>query len=491
MDGQAFDQHSVGLSGIEGREGTWRDAEDGELAGSNVEHGRVDSTIRFRLELEPHASGRVHYWIAAGTSTREALYIHKNVQENGLDYYLQASALWWHEWLEPVRRSAEKFDPKRRRLFVQSALVIKAHTDKRGAVIASTDTTMLNYSRDAYAYCWPRDGSYALWPLIRLGYVAEPRRFFEFARRGLHSSGYLMHKYQADGALGSSWHPYVHDDIVAPPIQEDETALTLFMFTQFYHVQKDPKLLSEFYENFIKRMADFLAGYIDESTGLPRPSYDLWEENFIVSTYTTSVVYAGLEAAAELAELADDPDSAVRWRSAADDIQHAATKQLFDSDKGVLIKGLRPVNGGYEQDNTIDLSSFYGAFMFGLFEPDGEHVRRTLDAIRERFMHGNPVEGLPRYENDYYHRHNPDLPGNWWFITTLWLAQYGTELGDHRLTEEVLDWVETHMASSGMLAEQIDPDTLAPLSVSPLVWSHAEYMATLLDTLPPGAHKHA
>lgn len=485
-----FDQHSVGLSGIEGREGTYRDAEDGELAGSNVEHGRVDSTIRFRLELAPHESGRVHYWIAAGTSTREALYVHKNVRENGLNHYLQASAIWWHEWIEPVRHVSEKLPPQHRRLFIHSALVIKAHTDKRGAVIASTDTSMLNYSRDAYAYCWPRDGAYALWPLIRLGYVSEPRRFFEFCRRGLHSNGYLMHKYQADGALGSSWHPYVHGNIVAPPIQEDETALTLFMFTQFYHIQKDKKLLIEFYDGFIKRMADFLATYTDESTGLPKPSYDLWEENFITSTYTTSVVYGGLEAAAELAEIAEDPDSAVRWRSAADDIKLAARKHLFDPDRGILVKGLRPTENGYEKDGTLDLSSFYGAFMFGLFEPDGEEIRRTVDEIRRVFMHGQMVEGVPRYENDNYLRTDSNLPGNWWFITTLWLAQYGTELGDKRLTEEVLSWVEQHMAFSGMLSEQIDPNTLRPISVSPLVWSHAEYMATILDSISTGTNDH-
>lgn len=482
-NGDPFDQHTVGLSGIEGREGTYRDADDGELEGGNVEHGRVDSTIRFRLELAAHESARVHYWIAAGTSTREALYVHKNVRENGLDHYLNTSALWWHEWIEPVRKVSEKLPEHRRRLFMHSALVVKAHTDKRGAVIASTDTSMLNYSRDAYAYCWPRDGAYALWPLIRLGYVSEPRRFFEFCRRGLHASGYLMHKYQADGALGSSWHPYVHGNTTAPPIQEDETALVLFMFTQFYHIQKDRKLLVEFYDSFIAKMADFLCSYTDETTGLPRPSYDLWEENFITSTYTTSVVYAALEAAAELAEEAEDPDSAVRWRSAADDIKLAAHKHLFDQGRGLLIKGLRPNDDGYDRDTTLDLSSFYGAFMFGLFEPDGDEVRRTLDAIRNIFMEGKTVAGLPRYENDYYYRMNPSLPGNWWFITTLWLGQYGTELGDRRLTEEVLEWVESHGASSGMLSEQIDPDTARAVSVSPLVWSHAEYMATLLDTM--------
>jgi GH15 family glucan-1,4-alpha-glucosidase len=44
-------------------------------------------------------------------------------------------------------------------------IILKSQIDKRGAIIASTDTSMLHYSRDAYSYCWPRDGAYALWPL--------------------------------------------------------------------------------------------------------------------------------------------------------------------------------------------------------------------------------------------------------------------------------------------------------------------------------------
>ncbi len=477
-----FDQHSIGLFGIEGREGTYRDADDGELAGSDVEHGRVDSTLRFRLRLGPFDSRRVHYWIAAGTSLREALYVHKSVEDHGLDTFLHATSLWWHDWLAPARKAAEKLDVHERRLFVHSAMVVKSHTDKRGAVIASTDTTMLNYSRDAYAYCWPRDGAYALWPLIRMGYVAEPRRFFEFTRRALHHSGYLMHKYQADGALGSSWHPYVHGDVSAPPIQEDETALVLFMFGQFYHVQKDPRLLTEFYENFIKRMADFLAGYLDDETGLPRPSYDLWEEHFLTSTYTTAVVFAALQTAAELAELADDPDSAVRWRSVADDLYDKAHKHLFNRERNHFFKGIRHEDGGLSYDGTIDISSFFGAYMFGLFPLGGEELEASFRTIRQLFMDDGQL-GLPRYENDDYHRNPQTGLGNFWFIASLWLAQYAHEVGDGTLRERILKWLHDRVDGSLMLAEQLNPVTSEALSVSPLVWSHAEYMATQLDLI--------
>ena len=111
----------------------------------------------------------------------------------------------------------------------------------------------------------------------------------------------MMHKYRADGALGSSWHPYVHGDMVAPPIQEDETAIVVFMFAQFYHTQQDSALIKDFYGSMIVPMAEFLAEYVDSSSGLPKPSYDLWEQDYMTTTYSTAVTYGGLLAAAELA----------------------------------------------------------------------------------------------------------------------------------------------------------------------------------------------
>lgn len=484
---QHFDQHSIGLFGIEGREGTYRDADDGELACSSVEHGRVDSTLRFKVELAPHESARVHYWIAAGTSISEALYVHKKIQDVGLDARLHGTVMWWHEWLKPVRHAADKLPVAKRRLFLHSAMVVKSHIDKRGAVIASTDTTMLNYSRDAYAYSWPRDAAYALWPLIRLGYVQEPRRFFEFARRGLHQNGYLLHKYQADGALGSSWHPYVHGSITAPPIQEDETALTLFMFGQFYAAQKDDRLLREFYDSFIKKMANFLAGYIDDLTGLPKPTYDLWEEFFMTTTYTTSLVFAALQSAAELAERADDSDSAVRWRSASDDIYEYAHKRLFNADRGYFYKGISVENGAIVPDETIDLSAFFGAYMFGLFPLDSDEVKRSFDTLVTKIMKPD-FPGLPRYENDNYHRNEQTGLGNFWFITSLWVAQYAQESGNSALRDKIVEWVEASAGTTHMLSEQVNPVSGEALSVSPLVWSHAEYMATLLDMVDGESH---
>jgi len=484
-DGKPFDQHSVGLFGIEGHEGTYRDADDGELAGGNVEHGRVDSTIRFKVQVEAHSSQRVHYWVAVGSSIREALYIDKQMRHDGLSSRLHSTAKWWHEWLQPAINAAAKLDPLYQDSFVRSVMIVKSQIDKRGAVIASTDSSMLNYYRDAYAYCWPRDGALVLWPLIRMGYTEEPYRFFEFCRRVMHPTGYLMHKYRADGGLGASWHPYVHEGgLTAPPIQEDETALVVFVLAQFYEQHKDPKLLRDFYVSMIHPMANWMADFIDETTGLPRPSYDLWEEKFLTTTFTVSIVYAALLAAADLADAAGDKKSAVRWRAAANDIYESAHKYLYNTKRKCFYKGLIVKNGLIEYDEVIDASSIYGAFMFGLF-PIGspemtdsvETFKRTLETLN------SGIVAFPRYENDPYHRVDPNSNGNWWFITTLWIAQYSLETGEPELARSIIAWVVGISMQSSIMAEQISPVDHSLISPSPLTWSHAEYLSTLLDTI--------
>lgn len=480
---EPFDQHSIGIFGIEGFEGTFRDAEDGELSGANVEHGKVDSTIRFTLNVNAHSSERVHYWIAAGSSTRDALYIDKKIRHDGVLGRLRSTATWWHEWLKPALAVSEKLPKAHRNSFLQSVMTIKSHIDNRGAVIASTDSSLLNYSRDAYAYSWPRDGAYVLWPLIRMGYTEEPYRFFEFCKRGLHPSGYLMHKYRADGGLGASWHSYVHDGEVAPPIQEDETALVVFVFAQLYETRKDHRLLDDFYSSMIRPMADWMTEYIDETTGLPKPSYDLWEEVFMTTTYTTSVVYAGLLSAADMAEDAGDSDSAVKWRAKADDIAAAAHKHLFNDERQVFYKGLRVQDGVITKDATIDMSSIFGAFMFGLFSKESPELNAAIRTAYNVFSDQQTIEAYPRYENDAYRRTETSGQGNWWVITTLWMAQYYIETGQSDKATSILDWTQTTATTTGMLPEQVDPGSGTPIAPAPLAWSHAEYLATLLDSL--------
>jgi GH15 family glucan-1,4-alpha-glucosidase len=91
--------------------------------------------------------------------------------------------------------------------------------------------------------------------------------------------------------------------------------------------------------------------------------------------------------------------------------------------------------------------------------------------------------GIPRYENDPYRRSDPSVNGNWWFITTLWHAQYLLEKGHTEDAQFILDWTLRHSLSTGMLSEQINPINDEVIAPAPLTWSHAEYVSTVLDLI--------
>lgn len=486
-DGAPFDQYSVGVYAIEGHEGTFKDAEDGVLSGNAVEHGSVDSVMGFNLFIEAHGSKRLAYWVAAGLEHREALNIFRRIRIEGVHKRMLKTAVSWRNWLQPASNYLYHIDEEFSDPFIKSLLILKAHIDKRGAVMAAVDTTMLNYSRDAYAYCWPRDAAFVLWPLLRIGYHEEVKNFLYFCRHALQPEGYLMHKYLTDGTLGSSWHPYCIAGRVVPPIQEDETAIVLFLLGQYYEATKDGKALQEFYDPLVRPAANFLASYIDDITKLPHATYDLWEEKFLTTTYTTAVVYAALLASARLAEVMGRQQEFLRWQAVADDIRHSARNLLFNKDKQYFYKGfLRTKDGdGHavtNYDETIDVSSFYGAFMFGLFDIDSDEIEQSYLTLERTFSFTDKeASAIPRYEYDNYNRTDPNSLGNPWFVTTLWMAQYYIETGRAPQARRIINWVKDRMLESGVLSEQINSQTGRFSSVAPLAWSQAEFVNTVID----------
>ncbi|HEY5152721.1 MAG TPA: glycoside hydrolase family 15 protein, partial [Candidatus Saccharimonadales bacterium] len=297
---ETFDQYAVGNYAVEGKAGTFKDAEDGELSDNAVEHGGVDSVLRFRNVTKPHESFGVDYWVVAANSQTDAQVVHTHLKYYPISERMERVRQHWQKWMSPAAKQLDAIPSPVLPMTRKSLLIVKAHCDDRGSVLASGDSSIFNYGRDYYCYCWPRDAAYAIWPLIRLGIYDEANRFFEFARDTMHRDGYLMHKYQPDRAIGSTWHPLVHNRHKELAIQEDETAIVLYMIGEYYRCSQDKKLVMNFYHTFIKPCAMFIGHYIDEETDLPHASYDLWEERFLTSTYTACTVIAGLEAAVEL-----------------------------------------------------------------------------------------------------------------------------------------------------------------------------------------------
>jgi GH15 family glucan-1,4-alpha-glucosidase len=476
-DGTDFDQYAVGNYAIEGKAGTFKDAEDGELSENAVEHGGVDSVIRLRKDIPGNSSAVFDYWIIAASTQNDAQNIHNTFKHHPMLDRLEHTRSNWHHWMSSGEVTLPDFHGRSLR---HSLLIIKAHCDDRGSVLASGDSSIFNYGRDYYCYCWPRDAAYALWPLIRLGQYREARNFFEFARDTMHKDGYLMHKYQPDRAIGSTWHPLVHGRRKELAIQEDETASVLFMIGEYFESTGDQAFVQSMYHSFIAPCANFMTNFIDDETGLPHASYDLWEEKFLTSTYTVCTVIAGLETAAKLAQVVEAPDDAIKWERAAQAIRDNLHK-LYHTD-GYFIKGLLVGEDGViTYDNTLDISSLYGPFMYANLPLDDPRLVSTAEHVERRITNVTDSGGVLRYEQDNYFLTKQQYIGNPWIVSTLWLAQYYFTVGNKTRAQELLDWALARELPSGVLSEQFDPETAAPLGVTPLVWSHAEMVNTLLD----------
>ncbi len=472
---ESFDQFAVGNYGIEGKAGTFSDAEDGELSGNAVEHGGVDSVIRFQRHIRGGQSVIVNYWIIAASSQSDAQDIHADYQHKQMEDRLQNVRQYWQHWF----KSGHPINDQHRRDVQHSLLVIKAHCDERGSVLASGDSSIFNYGRDYYCYCWPRDAMYALWPLIRLGHYKETQTFLEFARDTMHKDGYLMHKYQPDRAIGSTWHPLLHNRHKELAIQEDETASVIYLLGVYYEASHDKIFVENLYHSFVVPCANFMSRFIDDKTGLPHASYDLWEEKFLTSTYSVCLVIAALETASKLAALVDQPDDGLRWKKAADGIRENLDMLCHD---GAFIKGfLLKEDGELEYDNTMDISNLYGAYMFAHLKLDDPRIVATAQAVEERLANTTPDGGVIRYEHDNYFLTKHQYSGNPWIVTTLWLAQYYQVTQQYDKAAQLLDWAISHELPSGVLSEQFDPEDGSPLGVTPLVWSHAEMVNTILD----------
>jgi glucoamylase len=479
-------QWACGLKEIHGLEGTWRDAEDGDLSAEAVAHGSVDSCIGFNIPLPAGQNRTLYTWLAVGFNFEEVVRLNRLVRRRGPESFIKRTQDYWHLWLTSHRPDFGDLPHEIRDLYLTSLLIIRTQVDANGAIIAANDSDISTAVRDTYSYMWPRDGALVANALNQAGYIDLPREFFRFCTRSLTREGYLLHKFNPDGTLASSWHPWYREGRKVLPIQEDETALVIWALWEHFDRFCDVEFIKPLFRSLIIPAADFLDQYRDAETGLPLPSYDLWEERRGVLAWTIAAVWGGLAAAANFAEAFGDTDRADRYRNAADEIKVGTDTHLWRPDLNRFARMIeRTKEDSYQVDDVIDVS-MVGLWKFGMYPVDSPKILATMEAIRERLWVKTEVGGIARYENDRYHQVSQDIenvPGNPWYISTLWLSEWYAAVAktkdDLDRSKKLMEWTAERALRSGVLAEQVNPYTNDPLSVSPLTWSHATFITTV------------
>lgn len=483
-------QYATGTKRFQGAEGTWRDAEDGVLEGNPIAQGSVDSTISFRLFLPPRGEQVLYYWIVVGENFTEVRNLNNYVLEQTPPTIFEKVETYWQRWVNRHTFNFGNLTPEIIELFKRSLLIMRTQIDRKGAIVAATDSDILQFNRDHYCYVWPRDGALVALALIKAGYPELTENFFLFCQRGLTEEGYLLHKYNPDGTPGSSWHPWICGNKPQLPIQEDETALVLFALWEYYQRVRDLDFLQSLYRNLVLPAADFLVRYIYPELNLPIESYDLWEERRGIFTFTTAAVYGGLMAAANFARLFADGSKTEEYERTAQQLRKGMLEHLYDDSLGRFIRGVYiDQEGNLHRDLTLE-SSLFGLFEFGAFEPADPKVIATMQAIEAGLRVKTEVGGIARYTDDHYFQKSRDIenvPGNPWLICTLWLSEWyiacATAPEHLKRPLQILQWVARHALKTGILPEQLHPYTGEPVSVAPLTWAHGTFVLAVLKYL--------
>jgi glucoamylase len=488
-------QWACGLKEIRNLQGTWKDAEDGLLEGGVVAHGSVDSTIGFNLKVKAGKTRLLYYWMAVGSDFDVVTTVNRMVRHRGPQFFIDRTIAFWRLWLHMHMPDMQELPEKVSDLYHRSLLTIRTQIDNGGAVIAANDSDVTSDVRDTYSYMWPRDGSLTIHALNKAGYLDLPRAFFQFCNQVHSREGFLLHKYNPDSSLASSWLPWMVDGQKHLPIQEDETSLVLWALWEHFSRNGDVEFIKPLYRSMICPLADFIASYRDSETGLPLPSYDLWEERRGILAWTVASTWGGLAAAANFARAFGEAERAQAYHQAAAEIKAGTEKYLWQPRLKRFVRMVnRKADGSWDVDAVID-ASLVGLWQFGMFSADHAKIISTMRAIQKELWVQTDVGGVARYTNDHYHQVSQDIakvPGNPWFICTLWLAEWyaltAKRTEDLKPALDLLVWVAGHALPSGILAEQVDPYIDQPLSVSPLTWSHAAYVSTVLTYLQRRRH---
>lgn len=442
-------------------------------------------------EIQPEGEKCITLYIVFSRNMNSLKDLVGNIKGIGFNSLFSITKEYWADFLKncvDVRSGNEQVD----RIYRRSLLLFKLMSDKNtGALLASPEIDEGFTQCGRYAYCWGRDGAFITTALNEAGLYNDSERFYEWAVRVQDNEGFWHQRYHMNGNIAPSW-----------GIQIDETGSILYgMWNHFLYV-KNIGFLEKVWPSVLKACM-FLERFIDSDTGLPLPSFDIWEERMGEHTYSTAAVIAGLYAAANMAEcLGASKKTIDHWRGIADNIKKALEENLVDEENGVFFRSVRtklnpwgnePTSNtvvikvnpkGYTRevsavDGKMDISLLGPAIPFGIFEPGHPLVRNTAEKI-EKTLYCEKAGGIYRYHEDNYAGGNP------WIVSTLWLALYHIKTGNIGKAREYFHWCVKCATHLGFLPEQVDNNDRKPCWVIPLTWSHAMFVLALKGLIGNG-----
>ena len=408
----------------------------------------VNSCLSWDItNLQPHETRHLTVIITLASSQNEALKVIEKCKTESSEKQIKETENFWLKWISTFKQNEPESTSTK--LMKRSLLTLKLLQAKiHGGIIAAPCMD------PEYRFCWPRDATYAAYAFDKCGFHEEAKNFYKWCAKAQEPEGGLYQRYYIGTRLkGPCWGS-----------QTDEIATVLWGMKKHFELTSDRRFVRSIWKN-VKKAADFL---VDQASRADRlvETIGLWEEKFGSHTYSNAAVYAGLKGSATLAKVIGENDLGQKWDQTAVSLREALLNLSWDEGLDRFIKTASP------RDENLDISMLSLSYPFDVLPADDQRMKKTADALESAFKFN--AGGLGRYPFDLYYGGNP------WILTTLWLALYHEKAGNNDKAKQLILWVQNHRTELDLLSEQVDKQTGAPKSATPLAWSHAFYILSIL-----------
>ncbi|HPU36338.1 MAG TPA: glycoside hydrolase family 15 protein, partial [Bacillota bacterium] len=282
----------------------YREATEGTLWGNrdSIRHGA--GSLAWDLgEVRPGEAKTFTIYLAAGHGEEEVRALLAVAATRGGSEWLEDTRQYWLDWLQAGARTLEGVPAHP--AYNRSLLAMKLMTCREtGASIAAPEFDPYYQACGGYGYCWPRDAVFVAAALDEAGYHQSAAQFYNFAAKIQNKEGDWRQRYFLDGMPAPFWGKQI-----------DQTGAVLWGYWHHYSLTGDRDFLEQIWFS-LAAAASYLTEHL-EANGLPSPSFDPWEDEYLQGTYSAAAVCAGLKAASELAAVKGNKGDSDCWLSAS------------------------------------------------------------------------------------------------------------------------------------------------------------------------------